>query len=242
MEAARLSGLIEAAAQYRLGKKFQRFARVAEIHGRPQAFYQGIAEALGYRNNKLPMTILAQRLPVGSLLGDRAAAEAKLFGLAGFLTAPTYETANDDARPYLRDLWETWWKLRDGFSGGSELDWNLAGVRPTNHPQRRLGALAALVSDWRRLLPLLETSVFDERVVRKFLGALEHPYWNRYYTLSSKPAKRPMALVGNTRIADLLANQIYPALVPGQPGLWKNYLELRAQLSNQKVRRAARRC
>ena len=35
--------------------------------------------------------------------------------------------------------------------------------------------------------------------------------------------------------------RIYPALVPGQPGLWKNYLELRAQLSNQKIRRAALR-
>jgi len=241
MEPGRIAGLLEAAAQYRLQRKSQRFTRVAEIHGRSQALYQGIAEALGYRNNKLAMTVLAQRLPVGELLKDKSSAESKLFGLSGFLAAPTYEDAGEDARPYLRDLWETWWKLRDDFSGGSAPEWNLAGVRPTNHPQRRIGALAALVGKWRRLVPMLEPEAYLEKSFKKFLSGLEHDYWNRHYTLSSKPSKSPMALIGQTRIADLLANQIYPALVPDRPSLWQNYLKLGAQLGNQKVRRAALR-
>ena len=237
MGPARVSGLLEAAAQYRLQRKSRRFARVAEIHGRAQAFYQGIAEALGYRNNKLPMTVLAQRLPIASLLKTKPEAEAKLFGLAGFLAGPTYESANAEARPYLRDLWETWWKLRDQFADGSDLTWNLAGVRPTNHPQRRVGALAVLVSEWRKLMPLLEPQAFIEKSFKKFLAGLEHAYWNHHYTLSSKPSESPMALVGNTR----LANQIYPALVPERPGLWPRYMKIGAQLDNQKVRRAALR-
>jgi hypothetical protein len=50
-----------------------------------------------------------------------------------------------------------------------------------------------------------------------------------------------MALVGNTRIADILANQIYPALVPDRPSLWGQYMKIAAQLDNQKVRRASLR-
>ena len=234
----RLHGLLEAAAQYRLQRKTRRFHRVAEIHGRAQAFYQSIAEALGYRHNKLPMTVLAQRLPVADLLKERAAAEAKLFGLAGFLDAPTYEDAGEDARPYLRDLWETWWKLRDSFGAAPDMCWTIAGARPTNHPQRRVGALAGLVGKWRRFMPLLEPDAFMEQSLKKFLAGLKHDYWERHYTLSSKPSKSPMALVGNTRVADILANQIYPALAPDRPGLWAQYLKIPAQLDNQKVRRA----
>ena len=39
----------------------------------------------------------------------------------------------------------------------------------------------------------------------------------------------------------LLANQIYPALVPDRPSLWASFLKIGAQLDNQKVRRAALR-
>jgi hypothetical protein len=164
MEPDRIAGLLEAAAQYRMARKSKRFHRVAEIHGRPQAFFQGIAEALGYRNNKLAMTVLAQLLPIASLLNGRSEAEAKLFGLAGFLAAPTYDDANDEARPYLRGLWETWWRLRDQVSRSGGLEWNLAGVRPTNHPQRRVGALAALVREWRKFLPLVDPSTRNRSI------------------------------------------------------------------------------
>ena len=241
MDAERLSGLLEAAAQYRMARKSKRFHRIAEIHGRPQAFYQGIAEALGYRNNKLAMTVLAQRLPIASLARERSEAEAKLFGLSGFLAAPTYEDANEEARPYLRDLWETWWKLRDPSTETSDLKWNLAGVRPANHPQRRVGALATLVSNWRKLVPLLEPRSYDEGAFKKLLAGLEHSYWSYHYTLSAKPAKSPMALIGKSRIADILANQIYPALVPDRPSLWERFVKIGAQLDNQKVRRAGLR-
>lgn len=241
MEPARLSGLLEAAAQFRLQRKSRRFHRVANIHGRPQALYQGLAEALGYRNNKLPMKVLAQRLPIASLLRERCDAEAKLFGLAGFLTAPSYEGATDAARPYLRELWERWWKLRDQFSHPGGLGWNLAGVRPANHPQRRVGALAAIVGQWRVIDAMLAVQSYEGRAFEQLLSGLEHPYWNYHFTLSSKPSKSAMALVGKARVADILANQIYPALIPERPSLWAHYLKMGAQLDNQKVRRAALR-
>lgn len=241
MEPDRLSSLLEAAAQFRLQRKSRRFHRIAEIHGRPQAFYQGLAEALGYRNNQLSMTVLAQRLPIAALLRERSTGEAKLFGLAGFLAAPSYEVANDEARPYLRELWETWWKLRDQLSDAAGLEWELAGVRPTNHPQRRVGALAAIVTSWRKVIAQLDPDGYDERLFKRSLAGLEHPYWNRHYTLNSKPSRRPMALIGGSRIADILANQVYPALVPERPDLWRRYMKISAQLDNQKIRRATLR-
>ena len=50
LPAARAHELVEAAAQYRLCRKAARRARLAEQFGPEEALYQGIAEALGYRN------------------------------------------------------------------------------------------------------------------------------------------------------------------------------------------------
>ncbi|MEZ5299966.1 MAG: DUF2851 family protein [Verrucomicrobiales bacterium] len=239
MPAARVADLLEAAAQYRLGVKGGRLRRIAEIHGRGQAVYAGVAEALGYRHNKLPMAVLAGRLPVGWLRNHPAEeAEAMLFGAAGFLGAPTFDDASDEARPYLRALWEHWWRRRAEFDG-SEPPWNFAGARPQNHPQRRLGALAALLRRWGEFLPLTEPRGFGEKRLREFFGKLEHPYWSAHYTLSSKAAGKKMALVGPSRAADLLANQLYPLACAERPALWSAYAALPAAEQNEKVRRAA---
>ena len=239
MDDLRVTRLLEAAAQYRLKLKSTRFWRIADIHGLDEAYFQAIAEALGYSNNKLPMRVLAQRLPLASLQKNGDDAEALLFGAAGFLNQPSFEEANPEAQPYLRNLWETWWKYRDDFN--RLLEWTVTGVRPTNHPQRRVGALTAVIGAWKELRTLLEPAKFSRKAVEKFLGGLEHSYWNHHYTLRSKKAAKPMALVGKSRIADLLANIFIPALIQEKPSLWSEYQKFPAQLDNHKVRRAALR-
>lgn len=62
-----ITSLFEAAARYRLELKTARWNRVIQAHGWDQAVFQGLAETLGYANNKLPMTVLAQRLPLAQL-------------------------------------------------------------------------------------------------------------------------------------------------------------------------------
>ena len=57
----------------------RRWRRVADIHGLDQAMFQGIAEALGYSRNKLPMSVLAQRLPLKFLQQRSADAGALLY-------------------------------------------------------------------------------------------------------------------------------------------------------------------
>jgi hypothetical protein len=239
MDAVSVERLLEAGAQYRMQLKAARFARVAEIHGRDEAAFQAMSEALGYVNNKLAMRVLAQRLPLRHLKKNAADAESLLFGAAGFLNQPSFEEANQDAQPYLRNLWETWWKYRDGFE--RQLNWHLAGVRPTNHPQRRIGALNAILKEWDGFIGLFDPAGFSQKKVEKFLLKLEHPYWSRHYTLKSKPAAKEMALVGKSRISDMLANIFIPALIRERPELWTDYRKFRAELDNHKVRRAALR-
>jgi hypothetical protein len=59
--------------------------------------------------------------------------------------------------------------------------------------------------------------------------------------LLAEPAARPLALVGETRVQEMLANVAYPLLMPERTRLWAEYLELPAMLENQKVTRAALR-
>ncbi len=241
MPAPKLDALLESAAQYRLRLKAARFHRVAEIHGPDEAWFQALAEALGYANNKLPMRVLAQRLPLTQLRAvPPIEAESVLFGAAGFLGQPSFETAAPDARPYLRELWESWWKRRDAFV--RTLEWKLSGTRPMNHPQRRVGALATIVCHWDRLAPPLKSGrPFVRKTFEKAFASLEHPYWSRHYTLNSKASPRPMLLVGKSRVADILANLVIPARIGAEPALWDIYRKLRAELDNHKVRRARQR-
>ena len=241
MEAGRADSLLEAAAKFRLKRKGERIAETAKIHGRDQALFQGIAEALGYRQNRRPMLVLAQRFPLRVLLAEKGEAEALLFGAAGFLDAGVYERVGADGKGYLRQLWETWWKRR-GEIDGEPPGWEFSGSRPGNHPHRRLGALVALLGKWKGFSALVGAAEgFEVGAAKGFLERLEHPFWNRHYTLTSEPAGKEIALVGAARAGDILANQIFPLLAREAPALWKIYKKLPARLENEKVRRAAAR-
>ncbi len=241
-----LESLLLAAAQYRLHHKAKRFAAIAAAHTENQALFQSVAEALGYRPNKLVMAVLAQRLPLAMLRGrDPLEREALLFGVAGFLDATQFAAAADDeARCYLKGLWDHWWKHRAEMepSPDRRLTWKLSGTRPTNHPQRRVAALAALVNDWakfrQRMRGDIDSSTTWVRGLRDFLAGLDHDYWRRHYTLKAKPSDRTLALVGKDRIHDLLGNVLFPAALPTRPRLWEAYLELPGAVENESLRRA----
>lgn len=240
--AERIEWLIEKAALFRLQAKGERLRRTAACHGSSEAIFQAVAEALGYRHNRLPMRVLAQRLPLGGLrrlaAGER---EARLFGLAGFLLANQHQNASQAARPYLRRLWDSWWKLQavQGHQRQSP-PWKLAGSRPGNHPQRRLGALARLIERWQLVERAVDPSrAFDPRLWQREVEALKHDFWSHHYTLTAAATAQPVALIGAARAADLLANVIYPWRQREDPKAWDDYRALPAGLDNQSVRRAA---
>jgi hypothetical protein len=79
-----------------------------EARGVDAALFEATAVALGYKNNKLPFQLLAQRVPLSDAASARG--EALLFGVAGFLEKP--EPPAGAARTEVAELWSSWWKLR----------------------------------------------------------------------------------------------------------------------------------
>lgn len=247
MEEARIQDLLESAAQHRLERKSCRLHRSIAAQGREQTIYQSLAQALGYRQNQPPFLLLSQRLPVKRLRKMPAATrEALLFGISGFLESVKFEDTQPETRSYLRQLWQEWWRLREECArwlSPSQLPrWTLAATRPGNHPQRRLGALTAMLADWERIsAPLMEATRWSQAAWKESLLALNHDYWSSHYTLLAAPASKPIALIGESRVQEMLANVAYPLLMPERTRLWAEYLELPAMLENQKVTRAVLR-
>ncbi|MCB1275231.1 DUF2851 family protein [Prosthecobacter sp.] len=247
MDDARVQSIIESAAQHRLELKSKRLHRSVAAQGREQAVYQALAQTLGYRKNQQPFAILAQRLPLKKITQlDAAKREAWLFGVSGFLEGVRSDDTEPATRSYLRQLWSEWWKLRE--SCGRWLEdrqlprWKLNAIRPGNHPQRRLGALAAMLRSWKPIIaPLADATRWSQAAWRESLLVLTHEFWATHYTLLSDVAEKPVALIGETRVQEMLANVAYPLLVPERTRLWAEYLELPALLDNQKVRLAVQR-
>src|SRR5205809_5804599 len=195
LEAERVSSVLEAAAKFRLRQKANRLRQRIEVHGRDEALFQAIADALGYKQNRLPFTLLAQRLPLAFLRKRREDAEALLFGVAGFLDTPDLDRQRKSTRSYLRSLWDRWWKYREQFSRlvlPPKL-WKTSGARPLNHPHRRLGALAVLVTEWKTFSALARSCQATPLV--SFLTDLQHDFWSRHYTLAAANASSSLALI-----------------------------------------------
>jgi Protein of unknown function (DUF2851) len=242
LAAERINVILEGAARFRLQQKANRLRQRIEAHGRDEALFQALADALGYKQNRLPFSLLTQRLPLRFLRQHWENSEALLFGVAGFIDALEADAIGKSTRSYLRSLWDRWWKYREQFSRlivPAKL-WKASGTRPTNHPHRRLGALATLVTEWKTVSALASHGNATA-AWQSFLTSLGHDFWNCHYTLAAKPAKTSTALIGDSRAAEILANVIYPLAVNDGHDIWDDYKALRAQLSNQAARIAAAR-
>lgn len=229
------------AARYRLQRKAGTLARMQEVHGTDEAVYQAVASALGYKSNKLPFLLLAQRLPLAFLAKRKGHAAGLLFGVSGFLNEADLQKLEPDTRTYLREAWDQWWPNRAEYERlrlPREL-WNLGGQRPANHPQRRLGALVQLVQHWPKLAAILRAA--DLKKLRQFFVELSDPYWSHHYTLISKATAKPLAIIGETRVVDMLANVFFPLVIGEDPLRWSEYTALRAPLSNRRAEIAALR-
>ena len=214
------------AAQFRLRKKAAALATLTELHGADEALYQALAATLGYKSNKLPFTLLAQRLPLRLL--RRGDADALLFGVSGFLPATDLAAFDADTRSYVRGLWERWWPRRAEFErlAIAPAFWRMAGQRPANHPQRRLAALAGIIRHWPKIRALRDRCTPAE--VHEFFAQLRDEYWDHHYTVSSRPAAKRMALVGASRVTEMLANVFFPLAIAADPTRWTGFKTLRA--------------
>jgi Protein of unknown function (DUF2851) len=244
--------VLDAAAQFRLKQKAARIRNKIDIrqsgsdHARNETLFQEVAAALGYKENKLPFTLLAQRFPL-TLLRERSDdCEALLFGGAGFLRAPDLAVYKRSTKNYVRELWDKWWPHRDElqrFVLPPKL-WKISGTRPVNHPQRRLAALSVLVREWpafRRMMERAPASETPAATVTRFFAGLDHTFWKFHYTLTAQASSKAMALIGESRTAEILANVLFPFWSAEGVDIWSDYAKLPARLSNRRLETGATR-
>lgn len=221
LDATQLNTLLQQAALVRLRSKAVQFQARARQAGWEQALWEGLFRALGYKHNTWPMQRLGElraRLhPDGAKL-EVSLIQARLLGVAGLL--PSELPAARSTSPYLRHLWDYWWRERDAFSDCTlpRSLWRFGGLRPANHPERRL-ALAAHWLKEERLPAWLDLwcrkNTSESAPGMKLLSLLqgsEDEFWSRHWTLRSKSLPKPRPLLGVARATDLAVNVILPWL------------------------------
>lgn len=214
-----LSDLLAVASRRRLARKGALLAAMTEARGVDAALFEALAITLGYKNNKLPFQLLAQRVPLK--VAAAACGEAWLFGVAGFLEKP--EPPPGGGRQEIAALWSVWWKLRAAHTQAifPRTTWKLGGIRPANHPLRRLAALAASARRWKSVRAALESG--DLAHLQATLGSLQHQFWTFHTSWTSPRRQTPLALLGPDRVREIYANIVLPlSLSRGQEPPWRD--------------------
>jgi hypothetical protein len=244
LDEAQLANLLSQAARVRLEAKAAQFSARARHAGWEQALWEGLFRALGYKHNAWPMQNLAEsRGRWTSHANSALEFQARLLGIGGLLPAElTRSQTSSDA--YLRRVWDCWWRERDEFADCilPRAVWKFHGLRPANHPQRRLALashwladknfipkiekwIAAEISKGRAgsLLPAADATDSAHGVARptaqKFCESLHeilqpppNEFWSWHWTWRSVRLKKPQPLLGAPRVTDLAVNVILPWL------------------------------
>lgn len=197
---------LESAGEDRLRQKTQRMAWLIQQRGEAQALYEEAAAALGYKHNKAPFRRLAQKLPLAALAqygSDWKTVYSVLLGISGLLPTQPGSRWPEASKKELRSLWDLWWKEEHKWEDVEPLtkaDWNFSGLRPLNHPVRRLCALAQWVA-----FELFQN--VDAASLPRF-QCLESCFWDRHTGWTGKEKKAE--LVGKDRLAAMELNVFVP--------------------------------
>src|ERR1044071_2376391 len=200
---ADLRELLLQAAHVRLRSKAAHFQARARQAGWEQSLWEGLFRALGYKHNVWPMQRLAELRPRWSASTASALTlQVRLLGLSGLLPAELTRRQRS-ADTYVRHVWDQWWRERDEFSDGVLPTgiWRLHGLRPANHPERRLalgagwsvkGDLPARLENW------CKQEIPDAALRSSLMAVLqvEHDdFWSWHWTLRSSRLKRAQPLL-----------------------------------------------
>ncbi len=216
----RLRALLEDAATARLESKILHYQARASAAGWEQALWEGLFRGLGYKHNTWPMHWLAERRARWfDSAGNVTLLQARLLGMSGLLLEEVrgLPAGSDEV---LRRFWDLWWRDRVALEDCClpRSAWRMHGVRPANHPERRLALVAHWLArpDWVRSLELWCTREHDEqdlvRSLKELLQPAPDPFWSWHWTLRSVRLPKPQPLIGEARVTDLAVNVILPWL------------------------------
>ena len=218
--APQLSELLHAAARVRFQNKAGAMLARARNSGWEQALWENLFRALGYKHNVWPMQSVAETKPQWIRgAGSAFEIQARLFGVSGLLPEELTR-AQKSADTFLRRAWDVWWRDRDELAGCTlpRTVWKFHGLRPANHPQRRL----ALASHWLAagsLAAQIEEWCVAEISEREWLASLHKifqverdDFWSWHWTFKSARLAKPQPLLGAGRVTDLAVNVVLPWL------------------------------
>jgi hypothetical protein len=221
---------LEAAGEERLRLKAERLLLALQHKEPEQVLWEELMAALGYKNNKAAFRRLATRLPLARLKAMTTTpdeAYALLLGLSGLLPKNPDPKWTPETKEFIRSIWDFWWKQPDELQelALNKTDWTLAGIRPANHPVRRLMAAAhyafqtlEISRDWKKLTQFPSN------------------HWNTHISWKSKCT--PTALVGQARANAIITNILIPfQAATGNAEL--NLKNLPAEPSNSIIRQTA---
>jgi len=246
----KLTQLLNAAGEARVFTKMERFHDSIIIEGYEQTFYRGVAEALGYPENKQPFQVLADTLPLSELTSLVPAKVSKnekvlhyqalLFGISGLMDK------NAEKKAGFRKLLPIWKAYRERVPGSplTKKDWCFRAIRPANYPYRRIAALAHLIvrhektgreragmfADFMGSYQKILTSSGDKIPDKKTLNAFNDffcvatdDYWANHYTPDGKTLSQHQQLVGSARSREIIINIGLPiGLIFARAGKFKN--------------------
>lgn len=187
-------------------------------------FYRMILDVLGYSQNRdsfrqladcLPLSLLYSWLDTVSEPERIITLESVLFGVAGFLEQP-YQKYLLPSGEYFAGLVARWQNLRDRIPAGNyPRRWHFAGIRPLNHPTRRIAALAQIIAAFYPNDPAqlwinqVSTQQSCSDLIAWARSYFQQPVgiW-RNHPLFISPKVR--VLLGSRRLMDLLSNLLLP--------------------------------
>jgi Protein of unknown function (DUF2851) len=220
LDEAQLTGLLREAASARFQAKATRFRARAQHAGWEQSLWEGLFRGLGYKHNAWPMQHLAESRRRWARGADSAfELQARLLGISGLLP-PELPRPSASGKDYLRRVWDCWWRERDEFDDCTlpRAAWKFHGLRPANHPQRRL----ALAAHWlaaggmaQKLESWCTMDLPDEKLpdsLRRIFEAGRDEFWSWHWTFRSARLQKPQPLLGGARVTDLAINVALPWL------------------------------
>jgi len=213
-----------------------------------QCLYQGIMEALGYSQNRLPFLKLAHKVPLHrleSITGNKTSDEerlsrlqALLLGTAGLLPSQRQGRHQNRIDKWINKL-ERLWTYYHPTEVMAQDEWNLFRVRPNNSPIRRIAAMSYLLLRYR------ESGLFDSVIkmikevpvskshnrLAKGLLVTTNGYWASHLDFGLASRIKKPTLLGRGRAADITINVLLPftfawSRLTSQPELEQKTLEL----------------
>ena len=240
---SQLVELLHAAANVRFQNKAATMLARARNSGWEQALWENLFRALGYKHNVWPMQNLAEMKSRWTRGADSPfELQARLLGVSGLLP-DDLTRSQKSSDTFLRRAWDVWWRDRGELENcilPREV-WKFHGLRPANHPQRRLALashwlvsenLVAKIGDWAVTTPgapascrpvgdsrRQDASAPGDKAGDKWLDSLHEifqvdrdEFWSWHWTFKSARLVKPQPLLGTARVTDLAVNVVLPWL------------------------------